>query len=275
MSRSIDLRERVLFRDQLIGKILTFLEKRHENSPVLVGDAGVGKTAIAEEIMRRLLTGQLAVKEEGIGRIRFNSSARFLSLDLAGLQSLRTNPPALEAEIKSIETFIENEEKEGRVVILWLDEIHLLPSFAQLDQRLKEATGRGSMQIMGATTYEEYRRTFEKDAALQRRFPAVVVEPLSKADSALLLHGNQVLYETTHGVRLQGNHLLAEIVRLAHRFLTDRVLPGSAVSLMDHGLSVVAKRQERMNAALVGKKGLLLALLEQRVSQGSSPELDL
>jgi len=246
LTSKIDLRERVLFRDDVINQLIEFLEKRKENSPVLVGEAGVGKTAIVEELARRIISGSLKVNDS-LGRTRFDENTHILSLDLGGLQSLRNRPDVLDTEIKGIIEFIENEAAAGHKIILWIDEIHLLPGdFSRLDQYLKEPVGKGIVQIIGATTNNEYRRSFEKDSALHRRFPDVFVRPLSESETLHLLDGVSSFYETVHGVRLQSNALLKRIVTLASRYLPDRVLPGSAITVLDHSLASVSKRQEML-----------------------------
>ena len=274
LSSQIDPHERILFRDGEVRQLITILEKRRENCPVLIGEAGVGKTAIAEEMIRRVRSGALVVKD-AIGRVRFDESTRIVGLDLNGLQSLRTNPQLLTEELDGIIEFIETEEKEGRKIFLWLDEIHLLPGeFSRLDQMLKAPTGRGTVQIMGATTTAEYRRTFERDPALTRRFPPIMVDPLDRTQSTELLRGVAAYYERTHGVKLVDARLVAPIVRLAHRFLGDRVLPGSAISLLDHSLSAVAKRAESMSSTLFGKKKILLSALERLLAGDDSAQTE-
>ncbi|MFH1541796.1 MAG: ATP-dependent Clp protease ATP-binding subunit [bacterium] len=274
LARKIDLEERVLYRDPIIGRIITLLEKRKENSPVLIGEAGVGKTAIAEELARRIWAGNLEVKDS-VGRVRFDRNTRIIELDLGGLQSLRANPPALDAEIKAITDFIEQEEREGNKIVLWIDEIHLLPGeFSRLDQYLKAPTGRGTLQIIGATTEAEYRQTFERDPALARRFPSIMVTALTIPETTQLLRSIYTYYEQVHNVRLQDSRLIEEVVQLAERYLRDRVLPGSAITLLDHALAAVAKRQELLANELTGAKKILGALLEDYRRGQGSPELE-
>jgi len=272
LSANIDPNEKILYRDSNINELITILGKKRENCPVLVGDAGVGKTAIAEEFARRIKAGNLVVKDP-IGRTRFDKSTRVISLDVSGLQSLTRQE--LDEEINLVLDFVTAEESAGRKIILFIDEIHRLPGdLSRLDQALKEPTGKGILQILGATTDTEYVRTFEKDKALMRRFPGVFVPALSKGETIRLLESVYTYYEKEHGVVLQSRKLIKEVVDLAYRYLADRVLPGSAITLLDHALSAVSKRQEKMANNLVGKKKILQSLLESYLTRETSPELE-
>ena len=212
-------------REKEILRVIQILSRRTKNNPCLVGEPGVGKTAIVEGIAMRIANGMVpdTVKNK-----------RVLTLDVASMVAGSKYRGEFEERIKRII----NEVKEDKNILLFLDEIHTIigagGAEGSMDAAniLKPALSRGEIQIIGATTLEEYRKYFEKDAALERRFQPVKVEAPSAEESICILNGLKERYEVHHGVTISDEAIKAS-VELSDRYINDRFLPDKAIDLMD------------------------------------------
>jgi len=223
----------VIGRDQEVGQVLEVLSRRTKNNPVLIGDPGVGKTAIVEGIAARVAAGE--VPETLRGR-------RIVALDLAGLVAGTRYRGDFEQRLTSV---IDEVMAADREVVLFLDELHTVigagtAEGAPMDagSMLKPALARGGLQLIGATTVEEYRRHIERDAALERRFQPILVGEPSVADTVRILRGLRGRYESHHRVRI-GEAAIEAAARLSDRYLTDRFLPDKAIDLIDRAAARV------------------------------------
>jgi len=233
----------VIGRDEEIRRVMQVLSRRTKNNPILIGEPGVGKTAIAEGIAQRIATGDVpdSLKDK-----------RLLSLDLASLVAGAKFRGEFEDRLKAV--LKEIEAAEGKVV-LFIDELHTLIGAGAAEgamdaaNMLKPALARGELRCIGATTLDEYRKHIEKDAALARRFqPVLVAEPDVEATIAIL-RGIKERYELHHGIRIQDAALVAA-ARLSHRYITDRFLPDKAIDLVDEAASKIKMDIDSMPAAI-------------------------
>jgi ATP-dependent Clp protease ATP-binding subunit ClpC len=224
----------VIGRDAEIARAVEILCRRKKNNLVLVGEAGVGKTAIAEGLARRIASGEIARPLRG---------RRVLALDLPAL----IGGTQLRGQFEDRLRALIQEVRAVRDVILFIDEIHTLIGAGGGDGAmdavniLKPALARGELQCIGATTTDEYRLHIEKDAALERRFQPVEVRPPSPSDAERILYGVRTQYESYHGVRVP-EEVLAYAVRMAERYVHDRQLPDKAIDLLDEACSRVVIR---------------------------------
>jgi type VI secretion system protein VasG len=222
----------ILGRDQLVRELLDILTRRRQNNPVLVGDAGVGKTAIVEGLAQRIAAGEVPPALAGCA-IR--------SLDLALLQAGASMQGEFEKRLKELLSALQS----GSPSILFIDEAHMLMGAGSAQgslsaaNLLKPALARGELRAIAATTYSEYKRYFEKDPALARRFQLVRVEEPSEEDTAWILRGAIPALEQHHGVPIESGAVDAA-VRLSVRYLAGRQLPDKAVSLLDSAAARVA-----------------------------------
>lgn len=223
----------VVGRDEEIRRVIQVLSRRTKNNPVLIGEPGVGKTAIAEGLAVRILKQD--VPESLIGK-------KLMSLDLGSLVAGAKYRGEFEDRLKAV---IKEVTSSDGQIILFIDELHTLVGAGKADgamdagQLLKPALARGELRCIGATTLDEYRKYIEKDAALERRFQTVLVDEPSVEDAITILRGLKEKYEVHHGVRITDSALVAA-VKLSHRYITSRFLPDKAIDLIDEAASKMA-----------------------------------
>ena len=222
----------VIGRDEEIRRTIQVLSRRTKNNPILIGDPGVGKTALIEGLAQRIVNKDVPKSLE-------NKVIRILDLGLllAGAKYRGEFEERLQNVLKEI-------HKENGKIILFIDEIHTLVGAGKSDgamdasNMLKPALARGELHCVGATTLDEYKKYFEKDAALTRRFQPVFVNEPSSSDAVAILRGLKEKYEIHHGIRISDEAILAA-VQLSDRYITDRFLPDKAIDLMDEAASKV------------------------------------
>ena len=216
----------VIGRDEEIRRVLQILSRRTKNNPILIGEPGTGKTAIAEGLAFRIVRGDVPENLK---------SKQIYSLDMGALIAGAKYKGEFEERLKSVINEVVKAEGE---IILFIDEIHTLvgagKSEGAMDAAniLKPALARGELRAIGATTLDEYQKYFEKDKALERRFQTVTVDEPSESDSISILRGLKERYENHHKVRIMDEAIIAA-VQLSHRYITDRFLPDKAIDLMD------------------------------------------
>ena len=220
----------VIGRDEEIRRVLQVLSRRTKNNPVLIGEPGVGKTAIAEGIAHRIVSGDVPESLK---------TKRIVALDMGALVAGTQFRGQFEERLKAVVK--EVQESEGEI-ILFIDELHLLVGAGRTDGSmdaaniLKPALARGELHAIGATTLDEFRKYIEKDAALERRFQPVLVREPNEEDSISILRGLKERYEIHHGVRITDGAIVAA-VQLSSRYITDRFLPDKAIDLIDESAS--------------------------------------
>ncbi len=233
----------VIGRDEEIRRVLQVLSRRTKNNPVLIGEPGVGKTAIAEGIAQRIVSGDVPENLK---------TKRIVALDMGALIAGTKFRGEFEDRMKAV--LREVQEAEGQV-ILFIDEMHTMVGAGSAEgavdasNMLKPALAKGDLRCVGATTLDEYRKHIEKDAALERRFQPVLVSQPSVTDTISILRGLKERYEVHHGVRIQDSALVAAAM-LSHRYISDRFLPDKAIDLMDEAASKLRMEIDSMPAEL-------------------------
>ncbi|KAH7910949.1 P-loop containing nucleoside triphosphate hydrolase protein [Hygrophoropsis aurantiaca] len=230
----------VIGRDNEIRRAIRILCRRTKNNPVLIGEPGVGKTAIAEGLAQRIVNRDVPASLIG----------RLFSLDMGALMAGAKYKGEYEERIKSVLNEVEKSSEDGTVIILFIDELHLIMAGRGSEgggmdaaNLFKPLLSRGKLRCIGATTLAEYRKYIETDAALERRFAQVLVNEPSVPETISILRGIRDKYEVHHGVRIQDGALIAAAT-LAHRYLTSRRLPDSAIDLVDEACASVRVTRE-------------------------------
>ena len=233
----------VIGRDGEIRRVVRILSRKTKNNPVLIGEPGVGKTAIVEGLAQRILRGDVP---EGL------RDKTIFSLDMGALIAGAKYRGEFEERLKAV--LQEIKSAEGRI-ILFIDELHTIVGAGKVDgamdagNLLKPMLARGELHCIGATTLDEYRRHVEKDAALERRFQPVQVEPPTVEDTISILRGLRERFEVHHGVRIQDNALVSAAV-LSNRYIADRFLPDKAIDLVDEACALIRTEMDSMPTEL-------------------------
>ena len=257
----------VIGREEEIRRTLQVLSRRTKNNPVLIGEPGVGKTAIAEGIAQRIVKGDVpeSLKDK-----------RLLSLDLAAILAGSKYRGEFEERLKSVLDEIKSKEGE---IILFLDELHTLVGAGKVDgamdasNMLKPALAKGELHMIGATTLDEHRVHIEKDAALARRYQAVLIEEPSMEDGISILRGLKEKYELHHGIRISDNAVVAA-VRLSSRYITERFLPDKAIDLIDEACSSIRMQADSKpeNLDLIDRKIVQLKIEKEALAKESNTD---
>ena len=262
----------VIGRDEEIRRVIQILSRRTKNNPVLIGEPGVGKTAIVEGLAQRIIKGDVP---EGL------KHKRLIVLDMGALVAGAKFRGEFEERLKAV--LKEIQSSEGKI-LLFIDELHTVVGAGAAEgsmdaaNLLKPMLARGELHLIGATTLDEYRKHIEKDAALERRFQPVMVDQPSVEDTISILRGLKERYEVHHGIRIKDSALVAA-ARLSHRYIGDRFLPDKAIDLVDEAGARLRTEIDSMPAEMdeISRKVLQLEIereaLKKETDQGSQARL--
>lgn len=243
----------VIGRDDEIRRAIRILSRRTKNNPVLIGEPGVGKTAVIEGLAQRILSGDVP---EGLKK------KKIFALDMGALVAGAKYRGEFEERLKAVLNEVQQSDGE---IILFIDELHLIVGTGKTDgamdagNLLKPMLARGELRCIGATTLDEYRQYIEKDAALERRFQPILVEEPTVEDTISILRGIKEKFEIHHGIRIRDSALVACAV-LSHRYISDRFLPDKAIDLMDEAAAMIRTEIDSMPSELDGIKRKLMQL---------------
>ncbi len=252
----------VIGRDGEIRRVIRILSRRTKNNPVLIGEPGVGKTAIIEGLAHRIVRGDVP---EGL------KNKRIFALDLGSLVAGAKYRGEFEERLKSVLNEI---KKSDGQIILFIDELHNIVGAGRAEgsmdagNMLKPLLARGELHCIGATTLDEYRKYIEKDAALERRFQPVMVQPPTVEDTISILRGLRERYEIHHGVKIKDNAIVASAV-LSNRYISDRFLPDKAIDLIDEACAMIRTEIDSMPSELdeLTRRVMQLEIEEQALSK--------
>ena len=257
----------VIGRMQEIERVVQILNRRQKNNPCLIGEPGVGKTAIAEGLAQRIVSGEVPFKLQ---------DKEVYLVDLTALVAGTQFRGQFESRMKSL---IDEVKKLGNIILM-IDEVHNIVGAGDAEGSmnaaniLKPALSRGEIQVIGATTFTEYRKSIEKDTALERRFQPVTVNEPSLEDSIQILRGLAPRYEAYHGVKLS-NGILRQAVQLSERYITDRFLPDKAIDLIDEACSDLNLKDPDISRRMQIQRELddyekERAMMDEQVAQGAA-----